>query len=299
MAQAARAPSWAGLAIYLILVGLGIYCLAIGGLSTLWTEICIHVIVLSGLTLGVGLVARLFWVPDPAKSMANAERALYSPYHELRVVQEGTIRAYGLDQGFYDRVTAALADREFRRLPDYVDVTAAAATPWARFVIRPFLSGNGTVMGAAYHVRIVGWPRVLQWVGLLTRRIQHIDFETELSDGHFVATSNAADAAKISEFPGISRFFLPADTPPRELEQVHADHVRRVLAARSGTMPLRFATFEDVCASQNRQHLIKSQVRKSPQFDHVAEMARVIGRPLSASEQELAAQMQKNLREPA
>ena len=62
-----------------------------------------------------------------------------------------------------------------------------------------------------------GLHRVMQFIGLHARDLRIVEFESELSDGSFVTTSNCTEAAKVSEFPGISRQFLWKSVTPAEL----------------------------------------------------------------------------------
>jgi hypothetical protein len=246
--------------------------------------------VLSVLLVFAVLLGRAAGTPkEAAKSIDDMNRAVYAGVHERRSTDESTITEYRLDLGFYRRSTEALENLGFRTLADYVDVTMERATPWAKAVIRSFLHVDGKVMAGVFDIRMSGWQRSLQVIGLMPRSLRAIDMETELSDGSFVTTSDAVQAGKTLEFPGISRRFLPAGTSPADLSVAHRDHLRDLLAQKTASViPLVLRSFADLCASQDRLQLLKSSHRSSAAFDAAAQLARIAGRPLTDPQSEMA-----------
>jgi len=247
----------------------------------------IVLVVVGGIFFSLGLLVRA--IPGrAAKGVANMERGLYSARHERKVVDASEIRQRRLNIRFYEQMTGELEELGYRKLEDVVDVTIDRTVRWSVAVIRVLLSGDGTTMAGVYHVRFRGFPRLLQWVGALSRRIQVVDLETELSDGSFVTTSNAPDAGKALVDPRVSRIFLPPYTSPADLQRAHDQHRARVLAALPGVAPRRLAWFKDVCESQDRLQAIKSDFRRSHQFDRVKELETIAGRPLTEADVALA-----------
>jgi hypothetical protein len=153
--------------------------------------------------------------------------------------------------------------------------------PWAKVVTRSFLSADGTVMGGVFDIRARGAMRFLQLISVLPRRLRAVEFETELSDGTFVTTSDAKQASKASEFTGISRQFLPQGTAPAKLFEAHQHHLRAQLDAKPDVTPMISHTAKDLWASQDRQQMIKSRHRNSAEYDPAENVARIVGKPLN------------------
>lgn len=224
-----------------------------------------------------------------AEELAQLQKNLYSGAHAYRAATPADMR--GLDARFYDSTTAALTAAGYRHLADVVDETGARAARWARAVIRVMLSSDGTVTGGIYHVKISGFPRLLQIAGLISRNMRIVSLETELDDGTFVATGNDRESNTTGEVPGIARRQLPARTSPADLLREHASIVMDTLATRPGVRPLAFRTLQEAMDSQNRSEELKTAHRRSPGFDHVAEFERTAGRPLKPAERAAAARV--------
>jgi hypothetical protein len=275
----------------LALVAWGAYRLTRSGdlshAATLWYA---FVCVTGLLLVGASLLAK--FGPNPqnsAQKLDEMNQRMYGGVHRRRAVPERMIADYKLDAGFYDQATGQLQSLGFRRLPDFIDTDAEEAAPWGKTVLRPFLSGDGTVMAAVYTVRFTGWTRLLV---LVMGKIRVIDLETELSDGTFVATSTATQAGKTLEFPGVSRRFFPPTMPAADLLSAHQEHLLGVLAQKEpGVGALVLRSPEDLFASQDRQQLLKNHFRNSSQFDAAAEIERVAGKPLSDVQQEMASEV--------
>jgi hypothetical protein len=230
---------------------------------------------------------------DAAKSIHAMQKGLYSGTHEYRHVDDSALQ--GLNVLFYEHATAALEQLGFRRMGQIVNLTAERVTPWARAVLRCFLSPDGTIMAAAYDVRMRSWYRGLQLIRVLPTDLRTIDLETELSDGRFVATSTATSAAKASDTPGVHRRFFSKDVPIADLVEHHRQHVQECLGG-GDVRPVAHADFVAYRASQGRLQLLKSAHRNSRNYDPGEEIARVAGRPLNPQEQRLADQV-RDLRE--
>jgi len=143
-------------------------------------------------------------------------------------------------------------------------------------------------MGAVFDVRTSGAVAASQLLGKTPRKLRAVDLETELSDGSFVTTSDATQAAKASEFTDISRVFLPQGTPPAQLLAAHREHLQQILAAKPGVSPVVVRSFDELRESQNRLHMLKSQHRSSPAYNLADQISRISGEPLNAAQQEMA-----------
>lgn len=247
-----------------------------------------------GASVFVVLIACLFGrtPAQAAREIHRQNRAIYAGAHERRFVDEREIAAAGLDRAFYGAATAALERLGFRQIGDVVDVTLQAAMPGYRSVVRGFLGRDGTVIGAAYHLRVPFALRVLTRLGLATPIPPSVEFETEFDDGTFASTSTAESAAQAPEFPGLSRRFLPTGTPPVDLLAEHERHVAELIAAGAAAgaaiAPLAFADATACLASAERLDELKARHRRSPEYDPAEFIANVAGRELTTAERSLA-----------
>jgi hypothetical protein len=263
-----------------------------GNLGTAWRTIFVLLIGFSAFSL----FAKLFGGSGErraAKGIHKLQKGMYSGAHEYRHVDDSALA--GLDASFYERATAALEELGFRRVGQIVDATAERVTPWARAVIRCHLDADRTAMAGVYDVRMRNWYRGLQLMRVLPGDFRTIDLETELSDGRFVATSNASEAAKASDFTGIHRRFFSKDVPIADLVEHHRQHVRECLAIGDGIAaePVAHADLVAYRASQDRMQILKSKHRASAAYDPAEEIARITGRPLGPQESAVAEQLRE------
>jgi len=269
-----------------VAIGIGVYRLA--GPHTPLTDLgkifgigCIvsgALLVLSSL-----LLSRLKKkISAAAQRMSQLNTALYGGTHEREMVGPGAISTAGLDRAFYEQATAALEALGFVRQGDYVNLTLRRAMPNTHAVIRALIGDEGRVICAVYHA--------LHKAG--TRRVDSrvVEFETELSSGEFITTSNSALAGKTSEFIGISRRHLPVATSPAELLAAHRQHVDEVLTAKPGVSAVAIHDLSELLASQDRLQMVKVRFRNSAAFDPAAEIRKVAGKPLNEAQAEYAAE---------
>lgn len=278
------------------LVVLGVFRVVAHRHGTVWDWV---MIVVGGLFALLGLFAWRVGSPRRgAEKIDELNQQVYAGVHQRRIVDESTIRAYGLDMEFYIRTTEELGHLGFRWLKDIVIVELEQNWMKCRSVIRTFLSSDGATMGGVYHARFGGFVGILSKIGVMPRKIQVTDLETELSDRTFVTTSDAPMAGKSSEFPGISRLFLPTRTSASELWEAHCEHVREELERREGrARPVILRTFEELCASQDRLQLLKSRHRNSPGFDAGAEVMRHGNAAVTPEQREMADEVARLHRE--
>jgi len=286
MADTNRQPSLITLLINVVMIAYGIHELhnPRGRFSHAFG--IIWIVLGAGLLL-LGLLVRIARPDKAAQRVDDLERELWSTDHPRKILDASAIRERKLDVGFYEQTTAELQSLGYRKLEDYVDLTAEKAAPWAVTLLRALLSRDGTVMAGVYQVRLRSWARLLQLIGVLSRKMQVIDMDTELSDGTFITTGNEPMAGKTAEVPGISRLIVPHASVP-QMQAAHTEHVARTLAVKPGVTPLRFASFADLCKSQDRLQALKSKFRASPQFDKVKEIETMAGRSLSDEELAMA-----------
>lgn len=165
-----------------------------------------------------------------------------------------------LDLEWYARTTEELEKVGLRLLGDVVNAKHNRQNPHSATVIRTLLSPDGEIVGGLYHLKVRGGMRHLLPVQSAEHR--SFDFETELDNGEFIATSNATAAAAISVSPLVHRTFVDASVSATEAFEVHRDAVTRYLAAHPGVSTRPCQTLEDVSAFQARLQATKARYRQ-------------------------------------
>lgn len=187
--------------------------------------------------------------------------AVYQPTHQYVPADPKDFRH--LDLKWYDRTASAFEARGFRRFGDIEDktITNAPNTVLRPTFMRAMVSRDGTVTTAMYDPRLKGLVlRLLLWV---FRKLPDkvADFETECSDGSFIATSNASAAAHITLPPTIHVAWLPMSTDPLAVYAAHTARVQAHLAAHPGVTPVVIDSPEAMMQSQHRQNALKAAFR--------------------------------------
>lgn len=167
-----------------------------------------------------------------------------------------------LDQTWYDEVTSKLTHAAFRHVGDFENLTATRQFPHIlRNLHRFFISDDEVTMACACHIKVTDQSRDLALKGDIPTDRRLIDFETEFSDGTFLVTNNAT--ARIMRMcPGIMQFQHPPDTPLEQLLNYHREQLKLILAGQ-GSEPIRIRSSDELLASQNRQHKVKSDYMRS------------------------------------
>lgn len=199
-----------------------------------------------------------------------------------------------LDLEHYRRLRAALEKQGFRHLCDLeiLEVTNAPGTLLARTFIRALASADGAIAAEYYQVR-PRLGRLLQLLlkGLLNGRwlaaprmalaqlsTKHCcGFDTELSDGTFITTSNAQAAGLLSLPASVQSEFFPYGTGVAFLLQRHREKLAAALAATPGVRAVPVRTQADLLATQARLKQKKDAHRAALNWVSREEMQRFAG----------------------
>ena len=196
------------------------------------------------------------------ESLMKMLEAVYQPEHEYVKVDENDFQH--LDLNFYSTVTAGLKNLGFTHLSDEEDITLRDADEgpalFYPIMIRALVSEDGTIMAGLYH------PKMKWWISALVMLMrQHpgkiVDFETELSNGMFITTTNAKSIEPLNQSDRIISQCFPKKTSYQELLDLHQDRLTRYLLENSNVVPLKIENREKMIASQNRLQAIKSLYR--------------------------------------
>lgn len=161
-----------------------------------------------------------------------------------------------LDLASYERTQAELEGLGFTLLTDIADVTVneAGGQVMPTFV-RVMVRDEGAVIAAVYHARVHGSQPTGQG------NFHVLDFETPVSDGAFVMTSNAPMAGSLDDPAEVESEFLPVGTTADVLLARHQARMAAYLADHPGAQPLRSRSIDDVIAHQQRLDEIKAAFR--------------------------------------
>jgi hypothetical protein len=206
-----------------------------------------------------------------ARTIANNSKALYSgpsEFAEIRAADFGD-----LNHQLYNRAQAELEAFDFRYLADIENLTATRQMPTMRTFIRALSGDHGSTSAGIYHLKLRGFHRFLQRVGVLPREALFIDLESEFSDGSFLATSNTRGRDLSSDVPGILRQSLPVETTVPDLVAAHRKQF--AIQCREGRTATRAGSLAEIRAMQNRLQEAKNRHKKSLGFVDGEQLARI------------------------
>jgi hypothetical protein len=247
------------------------------------------------LTVGGFALALLAWASYVAKRSAKRFMELRKARFtrgdfECRLVDPAEFPH--LDREFYDRARTWFESQGFRFLCDCESPTLSQFSLLQPTFFRTMLSPDGTILGGAVHFQLgpLRAARVVRRFGL-PPNLKIIEFETELSDGTFMATSNTPD--RELPVPGIDVLRLPAETTPDDLLRVHRERLSAVLKARPSVTPTRVETMEEATGSQQRLYALIAKHARSIGYATAADIEKLVGRPLNWMEQQVAEEVDK------
>jgi len=240
-------------------------------------------------------------IDEAATKLVDLQEALFDRPHEYRKVDPADFDR--LDLGYYDDTRAWLEAQGFTWLADVENVTLSGAMPNLRTFLRVMAGEGGAVTAAVYQVRLD--PPVEKKAvdegddeaevdeepaeGALAKaspedaddaaderpapkRVDALEFETELEGGTFLVTNGLKDSDKTADAGGIDKLRLPAGTPR---EKVLAEHRRRVAQARAaGGVARVLNTFDEVMASQLRLQDLKVAHQRNVGYFNESELAK-------------------------
>lgn len=200
----------------------------------------------------------MFTKKSIAKDILEDTKRIYVETHWYKVVDQADFRH--LDLGFYETAMRKIEAHRFRQVADVENLTLKESTVDPRTFIRVGLSFDGTIQSAIYQIKPKWWFRLIFFLtGLKLGKT--IEFETEFSDGSFVVTSNARNAALFDSPPLIDSEFLPDEISVEVLVERHRtrieDHIYKTDAS-----PVQLFSLKDVLESQHRMEKIKSDFRR-------------------------------------
>ena len=211
-----------------------------------------------------------------AEEIVADTKALYSQRHDFVEVSASSRRFRDLDHRFYARAKSQFEALGFGYLVDMEDQTVSRQYPKMRTFVRLFLGEDGAVCGAAFHMKVRGWMRLLKLFGLLPKQAFYFDLETEFSDGTFLVTTNSFGADLSSEVAGIER---QPFTQTAELDQMVNAHVRALeTRCGEGVLPVRIHSVGEAWEMQHRLQDLKNAAKAGLGYVDHEQIARVMAR---------------------
>lgn len=195
-----------------------------------------------------------------AKEILAGIAARYIKKHEYRSVQESEFPH--LDLGYYRKFRLKFEAKGFRLIGDFEDLTLRETDGNMVYpvMIRSMVSGDGSISLGLYHPKLRSlWIRLILF--LMRKRIGKVaDFETEFSDGRFLATSNSATAGAMSSPPQILVHFCPTGTDPLEVYSLHQARIEEY-ASQTGASPIIIENELMMIDMQHRIEALKAAYR--------------------------------------
>jgi hypothetical protein len=195
-----------------------------------------------------------------ARKIKSLQETIYVPRHEYRPVDPQAFRH--LDLRFYDCIRDALVARGCVWLGDVENVTLKNTANDFRTFIRFFVSDDRVTCVGLFQPKPKFWVRVLLWL-LRIKLGKIMDCETELSNGGYLLTSNATEAARLNAPPGFDMKFVPLDTPHETIFETHRGRLDDYLQAHPEVSATRMTTADEVLEMQHRMQTAKANYRKS------------------------------------
>lgn len=211
------------------------------------------------------------------------------------------LRAYRDFQGEHEA-------QDFRHLRDFeiAEISNSPTTLIARTFIRAMVSPDGDAVVEYYQVK----PRMGRLVRKLLRGLANgrwldtprfffrtlktkhcVGYESELSNGDFITTSNAESAGKLSLPPTIDSEFHPYGTSPAVLTRRHRERLSARSAVTHDLRPRVVRTVEDLLRMQHRLKQQKDAYRATVKWVTQAELEK-----LSPGNPRLAASVYEEVR---
>jgi hypothetical protein len=210
------------------------------------------------------IVAVVLWLVSRGKTqiVATNSPSRRTPDEIKRIYVQRQEHRPAIDADFTDRnmawyesTTRELTSLGFRSLGDRVNQTVEKASGLV-VVTRRFISADQTTMTGIYH-----FVRPDKNTGAIVS-LHVCDFESELSDGSFITTSNT-DGANQASLPGqILGNKHPVETSPTELASLHEAAKTQLLKDKPNSHFVQIHDLKEYDASQQRQLAIKAAFRQ-------------------------------------
>ncbi|GLQ95568.1 hypothetical protein [Dyella acidisoli] len=237
-------------------------------------------------------------IQQAAQSIIASMQRAYGGESTLLDADESHFRH--LDLRFYRDFQGQHEAQGFRHLRDVevAEISNSPTTFVARTFIRSMVSADGGTVAYYYQVK----PRMGRLIRHLLRGLKNgrwldtprfflrtlktkhcTDYESELSNGHFITTSNAQSAGNLSLPSTIDSEFHPYGTSPVVVANRHRQRLDAYFASAPDVRPRLVRTVEDLTQMQRRIKAQKNAYRAAVKWVTQADLERMsLGNPLLA-----------------
>ena len=169
-----------------------------------------------------------------ARSILTSVRSNFLPEHDYALATASAFKHLDLD--FYRKTQAALETLGFVVVADVEDRTISSAGSVVTF-IRTMRHPDTDATAAFFHV-----PPMARGF---------VEFESLLSDKHFIVDTNVPQRDSIADSPDIDVAYHAPGSALKKISNAHSKRVRERLSRQKGTKVEPIATFEAVAHAQN------------------------------------------------
>ncbi len=169
-----------------------------------------------------------------ARSILASVRANFLPEHDYRLATASAFEH--IDLQFYRRTQASLEALGFVFVADIEDRT---------------ISGAGSVVTFVRAMRHPDTEATAAFFFVQPLARGFVEFETLLSDKHFIVDTNLPQGDSIADFPDIDTAYHAPGSALEKMLNAHSRRVRERLSRQEGTKAEPVATFEAVVLAQN------------------------------------------------
>jgi hypothetical protein len=220
-------------------------------------------------------------IEKAAERIKEYQKRIYTPHHEYCQINPNDFRH--LDLMWYDQTRDLLVARGCRCLGDFENVSLKGTWNDFRTFLRTLVTSDGGTSIGLYHPKPKWWLRVL--FRLMRIKLgKLIDCESELSDGTYIITTNAMEAANLQPPPGFDNEFFPHGTAPEIVYEAHVERLRDYLISHPEVEPTKARTQADVLDMQHRIQAAKAAYRQQVGYASVGELQNLGADPQTAAQ---------------
>jgi len=187
-----------------------------------------------------------------ARRIIATRKHVYTPRHDIRPANPADFE--GLDMEFYQAAQRTLETFGFLYLGDVEDstMTAFGASRHRPTFMRNLTHPADGIIAGICHFRHWDSSPLYNKEAPGRHDLRIVEFDSPLTDGTTVTTSNAANLASMDEISGRSRRLLPDGTPVEEVLARHREHLLTVLADKPGVSPFPIRTLGEAIDNIHR-----------------------------------------------
>ncbi len=229
-------------------------------------------------------------VSEAARTILEIIKRQYQSDYTIVSVNETDFPHLALSR--YRAFQAEMEAENFSFMSDLeiLEVSQSPTSVIARTMIRSMLSRDGTINAGYYQIK----PNLERRVKLLLKGLKNLrwidaprsflnslgtknyfDFETALSDGTFLVTTNIQPS--ISNPPSVETHYLPFATPASAMLQFHKQQLEEKLKNNAAISPGTMSSLPDILAMQKRQRDQKTAYRATVQWITQSELQTMSG----------------------